>query len=60
MLTRLTNLSLANAELRLILAKIMWHLDLELVESEQKWLKQRVFALWEKPALQVRVKPVVR
>lgn len=47
--------------MRLILAKILWHFDLELVHPEKEWMRdQRVFALWEKPSLDVRLKPVLR
>lgn len=47
--------------MRLILAKILWHFDLELVPHQDDWMSnQRVFALWEKPALQVRLTPVQR
>jgi hypothetical protein len=47
--------------MRLILAKILFHFDLELVQPGQDWMSgQRVFALWEKPALEVRLTPVVR
>ncbi|KAF3032118.1 hypothetical protein E8E12_000589 [Didymella heteroderae] len=53
--------NLAYAEMRLILAKIVWHFDLELVKPGNEWMRdQRVFALWEKPALEVRLKPVLR
>jgi hypothetical protein len=53
--------SLAYAEMRLILAKILFHFDLELVQPGQDWMSgQRVFALWEKPALEVRLTPVKR
>ncbi|KAJ4383147.1 hypothetical protein N0V86_001189 [Didymella sp. IMI 355093] len=53
--------NLAYAEMRLIFAKILWHFDLELVKPRDEWMrKQRVFALWEKPALDVRLKPVLR
>ncbi|KAL1644258.1 hypothetical protein SLS61_008860 [Didymella pomorum] len=53
--------NLAYAEMRLILAKILFHFDLELVQPGQDWMSgQRVFALWEKPALEVRLTPVVR
>ncbi|KAJ4349096.1 hypothetical protein N0V95_004877 [Ascochyta clinopodiicola] len=53
--------NLAYAEMRLILAKLLWTFDLELVQPEQDWMKeQRVFALWEKPPLEVRLTPVQR
>lgn len=47
--------------MRLILAKILLTFDLELVNPGSEWMRdQRVFALWEKPALEVRLMPVVR
>ncbi|KAF1930395.1 cytochrome P450 3A4 [Didymella exigua CBS 183.55] len=53
--------NLAYAETRLILAKILWHFDLELVKPGKEWMRdQRVFLLWEKPSLDVRLRPVQR
>lgn len=53
--------SLAYAEMRLILAKLLWHFDVALVEPEKDWMKdQRVYALWEKPSLRVRLTSVQR
>lgn len=47
--------------MRLILAKVLWHFDVELVQPGNEWMRdQRVFALWEKPALEVRLTPVKR
>jgi cytochrome P450 len=56
MLTRDAN-SLAYAEMRLILAKVLFTFDLELVDKERDWIgEQKVFTLWEKGALMVRLK----
>ncbi|OTB09038.1 hypothetical protein M426DRAFT_316328 [Hypoxylon sp. CI-4A] len=53
--------NLAYAEMRLILAKIIWSFDLELEDRSQDWLEQcKVMRLWVKPELAVRVKEVVR
>lgn len=53
--------SLAHAELRLILAKMLWHFDLSLVRPEEDWLsEQKVFALWDKEALDVKIDIVKR
>ena len=53
--------SLAYAEMRLILAKVLWHFDLELAEPGRDWLgEQRVFALWDKGSLGVRLAAVER
>lgn len=47
--------------MRLILAKVLFNFDLELVDPKQDWMKgQRVFTLWEKPSLMVRLKAVER
>ncbi|KAF2808085.1 isotrichodermin C-15 hydroxylase [Mytilinidion resinicola] len=51
---------LAYAEMRLIMARVFWTFDLELVEKETNWLDQKVFSLWEKPPLMVKLTPVVR
>lgn len=57
----LTKFSLAYAEMRLIMVKLLWTFDVELVEPEKDWMvEQRVFALWEKPPLQVKLTPVKR
>ena len=54
-------ISLAYAEMRLILAKVLFNFDMELVNKERDWMgEQKVFALWEKPALEVRLRPVKR
>jgi hypothetical protein len=49
---------LAYAETRLILAKILFAYDLELVDKERDWIgEQKVYGLWTKGPLMVRVKP---
>ena len=51
--------SLALAEMRLILSKVLFAFDLELVDKERDWMgEQKVFVLWEKGALNVKLKPV--
>ncbi|KAH8719485.1 cytochrome P450 monooxygenase-like protein [Phaeosphaeriaceae sp. PMI808] len=51
--------NLAYAEMRLIVAKVLFNFDLELVDKENDWMQsQRVFVLWEKPSLMVRLKAV--
>ncbi|KAK5174974.1 uncharacterized protein LTR77_000110 [Saxophila tyrrhenica] len=53
--------NLAYAEMRLILAKMIWSFDLELDPKSDDWMKRcKVNTLWEKPELAVRVKEVVR
>jgi hypothetical protein len=47
--------------MRLIIAKVLFNFDLELVDKTQDWLKgQKVFALWQKPSLMVELRPVKR
>lgn len=51
--------SLAYAEMRLILAKILFRFDIELVDKEQKWMEnQKMFTLWDKPPLMVKIHTV--
>jgi cytochrome P450 len=53
--------SLAYAEMRLIMAKVLFNFDLELVDKRGDWMEgQKVFTLWQKPSLMVRLHPVQR
>ncbi|KAI0020846.1 cytochrome P450 [Xylariomycetidae sp. FL0641] len=53
--------NLAFAEMRLILAKIVYNFDMTIDDSSRGWLtKQKAFVLWEKPDLNIYLKPVVR
>ncbi|KAH7021327.1 cytochrome P450 [Microdochium trichocladiopsis] len=52
--------NLAYAEMRLILTRLLWRFDLELLPESRNWNQQRVFILWEKPNLMVKVTPVQR
>ncbi|KAL1632953.1 hypothetical protein SLS56_003239 [Neofusicoccum ribis] len=48
--------NLAYHEMRLVLAMVFWHFDLELCEESRKWMvDQKVFNVWEKPPLKVVV-----
>lgn len=47
--------TLAYAEMRSILARMLWHFDMELCEISKKWTDQNVFLLWEKRALMVKL-----
>ncbi|KAI7789082.1 benzoate 4-monooxygenase cytochrome P450 [Diaporthe eres] len=52
--------NLARAEMCLLLARILWRFDLELVETEEgmSWLdRQRIWGFWQKPALLCRLTP---
>ncbi|RJE25501.1 Cytochrome p450 [Aspergillus sclerotialis] len=46
---------LANAEMRLILTKVLYNFDLELLSESNDWAKQEMYNLWSRPALKVRV-----
>ncbi|KAI0490527.1 putative cytochrome P450 monooxygenase [Xylaria cf. heliscus] len=51
--------NLAYAEMRLILAKIVFNFDMTLADDSRGWLEdQRAYTVWEKPALNVHLKPV--
>lgn len=54
--------NLAYAEMRLILAKICFNFDLELDEKRSgKWIEeQKIFGLWEKGPLWVKLREVTR
>ena len=47
--------NLARGEMRLILAKLIWHFDMELSDPELKWEKQTMFGMWESEPLMVKV-----
>ena len=42
------------------MAKVIWNFDIELVDKTSDWFDQKVFTLWEKIPLMVRLKPVQR
>ncbi|KAH7142783.1 cytochrome P450 [Dactylonectria estremocensis] len=50
--------NLAYAEMRLILARLIWNFHLELDPRSERWLERNVLSfLWEKPELYVRLVP---
>ncbi|OPB41811.1 cytochrome P450 monooxygenase [Trichoderma guizhouense] len=50
--------NLAYAEMRLILAKILWNFDISLHPDSKEWLQDnRAFTLWQKPDLNIYIKP---
>ena len=53
----LTYISLAWAEMRMIMAYILWNFDLLGLESDsQNWIeRQKIYSLWEKPPLNVEI-----
>ncbi|KAF5511195.1 Trichothecene C-15 hydroxylase [Colletotrichum siamense] len=51
-------MNLAYAEMRLILARIIWNFDLELETQSREWAaNQKVFFFWDKPPLWTYFKP---
>lgn len=48
--------NLAYAEMRSIMARMLWNFDMELCDDSKDWARQKVFVLWDKPALNVRLK----
>ncbi|CAN8104568.1 unnamed protein product [Discula destructiva] len=52
--------NLAYAEMRMILVRLVWAFDMELVDPDEEWMDQKVFFLWTKPPLNVHLTPVQR
>lgn len=53
--------NLAYAEMRVILARILWNFDIELCEESKDWMDRlRIYALWTKEPLMVKLTPVTR
>lgn len=50
--------SLAYAESKLILARILYNFDMELVDPDEDWMDQKAFFIWTKPPLNVYLTPV--
>ncbi|KAL8312494.1 hypothetical protein RB597_002900 [Gaeumannomyces tritici] len=47
--------SLAYHEMRLLMAKVLWHFDLELLPQSADWAERcEVYTLWDKPPLMVQ------
>ncbi|EAW10448.1 cytochrome P450 [Aspergillus clavatus NRRL 1] len=46
---------LANAEMRLILTKVLWHFDMDLCPESEDWAEQESYNLWCRPALNVKL-----
>ncbi|CAI6094821.1 unnamed protein product [Clonostachys chloroleuca] len=52
--------NLAYAEMRLILTHLLWKFDLELDPGCNSWNIQKVYILWEKSSLKVKLTEVIR
>lgn len=48
---------MAYHEMRLILAKILYHFELELQPDSESWDHQRTYLMWEKGPLNVAMRP---
>jgi cytochrome P450 len=60
-LVRADQPSLAYAEMRLLLAKMLWHFDFELADPAKQWYeKLRCFMIWEGAPLHIRLRTVRR
>lgn len=50
--------SLAYAEMRLILARIIWKFDMQLDRDSDNWNERSdIYLFWEKPALNIHLVP---
>ncbi|KAF4551111.1 Cytochrome P450-like protein 70 [Elsinoe fawcettii] len=49
--------NLAYAEMRVIFAKMLYNFELELMPESKNWFDQKMYTLWEKPALMVKLTP---
>jgi cytochrome P450 len=53
--------NLAYAEMRLILTRLVWNFDFELEKESEHWVEgMKIYAVYQRPPLMVRLKPVVR
>lgn len=53
--------SLAYAEMRLLMAKMLYHFDFELAAHDDDWFSHlKAFMVWQKEKLPIRLKAVVR
>ena len=48
--------NLALAEMRVILARMLWNFDVELCPESKRWVDQKIKTLWIKPKLMCKVK----
>lgn len=50
--------NLAWHEMRLLLSTVLLHFDMELCQESEEWADQKVYTLWEKPALMCELNAV--
>lgn len=54
-------MNLAYAEMRVILARLIWNFDIELCEESRNWVEGiKVFMIYQRPPLNVMLKPIVK
>ena len=46
---------MAYSEMRSILARMLWHFEMELCDESRNWIDQKVHILWQKPVLKVKL-----
>lgn len=51
---------MAYHEMRLILAKVLFNFDIELLPDSKRWDNQRTYLMWEKGPLNVSLRPCGR
>ncbi|KAF2129142.1 cytochrome P450 [Dothidotthia symphoricarpi CBS 119687] len=52
-------MNLAYAEMRYILARYLWHFDIDITEKSKTWMdNQKAYLVWDKPGLFLRLTPV--
>jgi len=52
--------SLAWAEMRLVLAKLLWNFDLTLAPESNNWFPHDMVVIWNSPSLHVKLTPIRR
>ncbi|OTA64804.1 cytochrome P450 [Hypoxylon sp. EC38] len=50
-------MNLARLELRMILARLIWKFDIELIPSSEDWFNHRAFIIWFRGSLMVKLTP---
>ncbi|KAF3483151.1 cytochrome P450 CYP3/CYP5/CYP6/CYP9 [Arthroderma uncinatum] len=50
--------NLAYAEMRLVLTRLLWNFELELLEESKNWAEQKVWMMWDKGNLNVAIRPL--
>ncbi|KAG7050710.1 cytochrome P450 [Colletotrichum scovillei] len=53
-------MNLAYAEMKMILAKVIWNFDLQLAAQSKNWIDHDVYLLYNKPPLMVHLTPAVK